>query len=184
MLTVEINSRRGIGRRAAVGHGDRGAEQDEDVPVCSVGSHSLSAAEERGGEAGAAWREGFLFPGSSSSTMGSFHQAGISSGAERAASAVPGKVTSGADVLPGSGRDTTRQRDFQMCLGSKIQSPIPLAHDATRLVLLLPNVASERGRSRRVRTPRPGHPRPSQGIALRKAPRDPAPSLLQTCAWV
>lgn len=49
MLTVEINSRRGIVRHAAVGRGDGGAEQDEDVPVRFAGSHALLAAEERGG---------------------------------------------------------------------------------------------------------------------------------------
>lgn len=77
-----------------------------------------------------------------------------------------------------------------MCLGSKIQSPIPLAHDATGLILLLPKPTSVWGQSRRRRTelppgqdPRsppvqPGHrfEKGAQGSCSSHS----APSLLQT----
>ena len=44
-----------------------------------------------------------------------------------------------------------------MCLGSKIQSPSPLAHNATGLTLLLPEPVSAWGQSHRGRTePPPG----------------------------
>lgn len=49
MLTVKINSRRGIVRRVALGRGDSRAEQDEDIPARFAGTHALLAAEERGG---------------------------------------------------------------------------------------------------------------------------------------
>lgn len=141
---------------------------------------SLALPAQRRGEAGAAWREGFWFSGSSSSTMSSFHQAGISSGTEREAPAVPGKVTSEADVLPGSSSDTTRQRDFQMCLGSRIQSPIPLAHGATGFILPLPKAASLWDRDPQPRAPavQPGHgfEKRTQGSSSSRS----APSSLRT----
>lgn len=125
------------------------------------------------GEVRAPWRRGFWFSGPSSSTMSSCHQAGISPGTEREAPAVPGEVTSGADVLPGSDRDTVRQQDFQMPPGSKIRSPISLTHHTTR--------TEPQGQDRaapQVRTPSLGCPWSSQGITWRKMLKDPAPAPL------
>lgn len=65
------------------------------------------------------------FLGSNTSCTSAFLKTGISPGTERGTPAVPGKVTSGSDVLSGSGGDTVQYSDFQMCLGSKIQSPSP-----------------------------------------------------------
>lgn len=60
------------------------------------------------GDAGTKWGEGFWFSGWKSSTTSTSLQTGISPGTEREVPAVPGKVTSGSDVLPGSGRDAVQ----------------------------------------------------------------------------
>lgn len=141
-----------------------------------VGSPALPAVEEKGGRSNV--ERGLLVFRIEFHTMSGFHQAGISPGTEREAPAVPGKVTPGADVLPGSGRDTVWQRDFQMCLGRKIQSSIPLAHRRHRThpatTQAHVHAGSEpQGQDRGVplgQDPQPRAPRSSQGITLGKVP--------------
>lgn len=127
--------------------------------------------QQRKWEVQAAWRGGFWFSGPSSSTMRSIHHAGISPGTEREAPAVPGKVTSGADMLPGSAELLCDSETFRWAQEAKFSPSSSLTHDATR-----PEPQGQDKAPPHVRNPTLGCPWSSQGITWRTTLKDPAPA--------